>query len=103
MIDMNAKKEIQKWLEQHRRIDAEEAREQFFQNLRETLGNKDSDNLHQVLSALRESVRTTRRRVEKSVKTKPVGYLQVFPKNPEEQELLQQLLERMSIPFKLTT
>lgn len=100
---MTAQQELQTWLEQHRQLDNEAAREQFYQNLLATLGSKDSDGLREGLLALKESVKANRIKAEKAVQTQPTGTLQVFPKNREEQELLQQLLERMAIPFKMST
>lgn len=98
---MTAQQELQNWLQQHRQLDNEAAREQFYQNLLATLGNKDGDGLREGLLALKKSVRASRIKAEKAVKAKPTGSLQVFPKNHEERELLQKLLERMAIPFKM--
>ncbi|GAB4489068.1 MAG: hypothetical protein OHK0019_06180 [Saprospiraceae bacterium] len=100
---MTAQQELQSWLEQHRQLDDEAAREQFFQNLLATLGEKDSDSLREGLLALKESVRASRIKAEKMIRGKPIVSLQVFPKSHEEQELLQKLLERMAIPFKMST
>ncbi len=100
---MTAQQELQTWLEQHRQLDSEVAREQFYQNLFATLGNKDGDSLREGLLALKASVRASRIKAEKIVQNKPTGSLQVFPKSREEQELLQQLLERMAIPFKMSS
>ncbi len=100
---MDAKKELQEWLEQHRQLTDTSEREQFFQNLLTRLGEKSSDELRQGLAALRASVRSTRRQAQKTAKNTPVLTMEVFPKNQEEQELLQQLLERMAIPFKMTS
>jgi hypothetical protein len=99
---MAAQQELQTWLEQHRQLDNEAAREQFYQNLLTTLGEKDSDDLRKGLLALKESVRASRIKAEKMLQAKPTGSFQVFPKNREEQELLQKLLERMAIPFKMS-
>ncbi|MCW5922208.1 MAG: hypothetical protein KIS77_07695 [Saprospiraceae bacterium] len=99
---MTAQQELQTWLEQHRQLDSEAAREQFYQNLLATLGEKDSDDLREGLLALKESVRASRIKAEKMSQTQLAGSLQVFPKNREEQQLLQTLLERMDIPFKMS-
>lgn len=97
-----AQQELQAWLEQHRQLDSEAAREQFYQNLLATLGEKDSDDLREGLLVLKESVRTSRIKAEKAVQAKPTSSFQVFPNSREEQELLQKLLERMAIPFKMS-
>ena len=100
---MTAQQELQEWLEQHRQLDSDTAREQFYQNLLATLGSKDSDSFRDGLLAFKESVRASRIKAEKAVKIEPATALQVFPKNLEEQEFLQKLLERMAIPFKMQT
>ena len=100
---MTAQQELQTWLEQHRQLDKEAAREQFYQNLLFTLDSKDGDSLREGLLALKSSVRASRIKAENMVRNKPTGSLQVFPKSLEEQELLQQLLERLAIPFKMST
>jgi hypothetical protein len=100
---MTAQQELQTWLEQHRQLDNEAAPEQFYQNLLATLGNKDSDSLREGLLALKESVKASRIKAEKTAQSKPSGSFQVFPKSREEQQLLQTLLERMDIPFKMNT
>ena len=99
---MTAQQELQAWLQQNRQLDNEAAREQFYQSILATLGEKDSDGLREGLLALKESVQTSRIKAEKMVQSKPTGSFQVFPKNREEQELLQKLLERMAIPFKMS-
>lgn len=98
---MTAQQELQNWLEQHRQLDSEAAREQFYQKLFATLGGKDSDDHREGLLALKESVKASRIKAEKMAQAKPAASLQVFPKNREEQQLLQKLLERMAIPFKM--
>jgi len=99
---MTAQQELQAWLQQHRQLDNEAAREQFYRNILATLGEKDSDGLREGLIALKESVRASRIKAEKAVQAKPTGLIQVFPNTHEEWELLQKLLERMNIPFKMT-
>lgn len=100
---MTAKQEIQKWLKQHRQLNSETDGEQFFQNLFETLGSKNADQHHEGVLALGAAVHATRLQAEKAKNLKKVGLLLVFPKSPEEQELLQKLLEQMAIPFKMNT
>jgi len=99
---MTAQQELQTWLEQHRQLDNEAASEQFYQNILATLEEKDSDSLREGLLALKESVRASRIKAEKTGQAKPTESLQVFPKNREEQQLLQRLLERMGVPFKMS-
>jgi len=99
---MTARQEIQEWLKQHRQLDNETAREQFYQNLLATLADKDSDSLREGLLALKESVKASRMKAEKTIQAKPTTSFQVFPNTREEQELLQKLLERMAIPFKMS-
>jgi hypothetical protein len=99
---MTAQQELQTWLEQHRQLDSEAAREQFYQNLLAMLGGKDSDSLHEGLLAFKESVKASRIKAEKMLQAKPTESLQVFPNTREERELLQKLLERMAIPFKMS-
>lgn len=99
---MTAQQELQVWLQQHRQLDNEAAREQFYQHILATLGEKDSDSLREGLLALKESVRASRIKAEKAVQAKPTGLIQVFPNTHEERELLQKLLERMNIPFKMS-
>ncbi|MEO6039302.1 MAG: hypothetical protein ABIQ93_12895 [Saprospiraceae bacterium] len=98
---MTAQQEIQTWLNQHRQLEDKTAKEQFYQNLLATLGEKDSDSLQEGLLALMESARASRVKAEKTVLAKPAGTFQVFPKSQEEKELLQKLLERMRISFKM--
>ena len=72
---MTAQQELQTWLEQHRQLDNEAAREQFYQNLLATLGRKDRDDLREGLLALKESVKTSRIKAEKAVQAQPTGSL----------------------------
>ncbi len=97
---MTAQQQLQNWLEQHRQLDNETERGQFYQHLIAVLGNQDSDSLREGLLALKDTVKASRIKAEKSLRAQAAGSLQVFPKNREEQELLQKLLERMGIPFK---
>ncbi|MBK9335916.1 MAG: hypothetical protein IPM98_04775 [Lewinellaceae bacterium] len=97
MANMTAQQELKVWLEQHRQLDNEADREQFFENLLKTLSGKSSGDFQLGLLALRTSVQATRLQAEK---TKSVGALQVFPNSYEEQELLLNLLERLAIPYK---
>jgi DNA-directed RNA polymerase subunit F len=99
---MTAQQELQTWLEQHRQLNNEAEREQFYQKIFATLDGKASDDLREGLSALKKSVKATRVKAEKMTKTQAAASLQVFPKNREEQQLLQKLLERMDIPFKMS-
>ncbi len=99
---MTAQQELQNWLEQHRQLEGETARAQFYQNLLVTLGEKDSDNLHEGLLALRQSVRASRIKAENKIQAKPLVSFQIFPKTQQEQELLRQLLEHLNIPFKMS-
>lgn len=97
---MDANQEINDWLIRHRQLESEAAKDQFYQELLESLGNRDSDILHEGLLALKESVRSRRIKAEKAAMTNLATSFQVFPNNLEEQELLQNLLERMKIPYK---
>ncbi len=99
---MTATKELQAWLEQHRHLEDEDARERFYKNLLTTLEEKNGDGLREGLLALHKSVQATRVKAEKATQIKPTGSFQIFPKTYEEQQLLQSLLERMNIPFKMS-
>ncbi len=99
---MTAQQEIQEWLKQHRQLDNEAARQQFYQNLIGTLDSKDSKGLQEGLLALKEFIKASRIKAEGKVDTTSTGSLQVFPNTLEEMELLRNLLERMDIPFKMS-
>jgi len=97
---MTAYRELQQWIEQHRLLDTPADREAFFQNLLHKLEKKDENASHEGLLALLSAVRSTRIQAEKQVAS--VVSLQVFPKSPEETELLRLLLDRLAIPFKMS-
>ncbi len=96
---MTAQQDLQSWLEQHRQLEGEAAKAEFYRHLMTTLNEKDSDSLREGMQALKQSVSATRLKAEQA---KPRVTFQVFPKSQEEKDLLQKLLERMNIPFKMS-
>lgn len=97
---MTAYRELHEWIEQHRLLDTPADREAFFQNLLHKLERKDENSFKEGLVALLSAVRLTRVQAEKQVAS--AVSLQVFPKSPEETELLRLLLDRLAIPFKMS-
>jgi len=97
---MVAHQELRQWIEQHRVLSNSDDRELFFKILLRKLEAKDEKEITEGLAALLAAARSARAQAEKQ--SVPVVNFQVFPKTPEESELIRQLLDRLAIPFKMS-
>ncbi|MBL7796298.1 MAG: hypothetical protein JNJ90_07325 [Saprospiraceae bacterium] len=97
---MVAHQELRQWIERHRVLSNSDDRELFFKTLLHKLEEKDENDIQEGLAALLAAVRSARTQAEKQ--PAHVVSFQIFPKSPEESELIRQLLDRLAIPFKMS-
>ncbi len=96
---MTAKQEINNWKEEFCKLNTVAEREAFKEKMYASLGNKNADELAEGLLALKNTAREIRIRAEKQNRATSI---EVFPTSEKDKKMLEALLVRMNIPYKIS-
>lgn len=99
---MTAKEEINKWKEEYLKLNSDTEKEAFKNKMYASLSNKKSEELAEGLIALKETARDIRLEAEGKIMKNKTGSIQVFPSSEKDKEMLEALLVRMNIPYKIS-
>lgn len=96
---MTAKQEINNWKEEYCKLNTDAERAAFKEKIFTSLGNKNAEELANGLSALKEVVHEVRIEAEKKQKS---ASIEVFPASEKDKAMLEALLVRMGIPYRIS-
>ncbi len=99
---MTATQEINKWRQDFSQLNTDAEREAFKEKMYASLAKKDEKGLTEGLLALKETAHKIRVEAENKIKKKKAASIQVFPASEKDIEMLEALLMRLDIPFRIS-